>query len=326
MATLPRIVVAVTMALAAVMAAGCAAAGSPATSGASHAASSGTPSGTGQPVPSFVPRDYVTIDPAGAQRLIVRSTATGAVVATVSAPHGMKVIGVYGSDNDQVFAVGTMPVAITPGSMWNWYVLRLRSGASPEVTHLFWGHSDPTGVAVSPDGTKIAMAFTFRTVPPLPQSLAIDSLATGAALRTWTVKSGIIAAANPMANGDLGQEAAGIAMRWTPDGRGLAFALHAGAAPGRYGYGYNPVASIRLLDTSAPGSDLMAGSRQLAAADFGYNPGNGAGARCLAGDGWSVLGNGDGVSCAAEWTLPSEPGSQPGQLPAGRQAGCPAPP
>jgi hypothetical protein len=42
-------------------------------------------------------------------------------------------------------------------------------------------------------------------------------------------------------------------MRWTPDGRGLAFAFHADAAPGKYGYGYNPVASIRVLDTSAPG-------------------------------------------------------------------------
>src|SRR5712691_12902518 len=88
MATSPRIAVAVIVALAAVMAAGCAASGTPATSGASHAASSGAPSVTGQPVPSFVPRDYVTIDPAGAQRLIVRSTATGAVVAAVSAPRG----------------------------------------------------------------------------------------------------------------------------------------------------------------------------------------------------------------------------------------------
>lgn len=323
MATSPRIAVAVIMALAAAMAAGCAASSSPATAGASSAASSGTPSGAGEPIPSFVPRDYVTIDPAGAQRLIVRSTATGAVVATVSAPRGTQVLGVYASDNDQVFAFATIPVMPVPGGVWSWYLLRLRHGASPEVTHLFWGRSDPTGVAVSPDGTKIAMAFTFRTYPPRPQPLTLYSLTTGAELRTWTVTSGIIAAANPMADGDLGQEAAGIAMRWTPDGRGLAFAFHAGAAPGRYGYGYNPIASIRILDTNAPGSDLMAGSRELAAADFAYNPGNGAGTRCLAGSGWSVLANGDGVSCAAEWTLPSQSPSPPGKLPAGHQAGCP---
>jgi hypothetical protein len=273
-----------------------------------------------------VPREYVTIDPAGAQRLIVRSTATGAVVATVSAPHGTQVIGVYGSGNGQVFVFSTMPVAPLPDPMWSWYLLRLRSGAPPEVTRLPLSGADPTAVAVSPDGTKIAMAFTLRTYPPHPQPLTLYSLTTGAELRTWTVTSGIIAAANPMANGDLGQEAAGIAMRWTPDGRGLAFAFHANAAPGRYGYGYNPVASIRLLDTSAPGSDLMAGSRELAAADFGYNPGNGAGTRCLAGSGWSVLANGYGVSCAAEWALPSKSPSQPGHLPAGRQAGCPTPP
>ena len=53
------------------------------------------------------------------------------------------------------------------------------------------------------------MAFTLRTRPrPHPQPLTLYSLTTGAKLRTWTVKSGIIAAANPMANGDLGQEAA----------------------------------------------------------------------------------------------------------------------
>jgi hypothetical protein len=322
MATLPRIASAVIMALAGAMAVGCSVSGSPATSGASKAASSGTPSGTGEPIPSFVPRDYVMIDPAGAQRLIVRSTATGAVVATVSAPHGTQLVGVYGGGSGQVFAFATMPVAPLLDPMWSWYLLRLRSGDSPEVKRLPLSGADPTAVALSPDGSKIAMAFTFRTYPPHPQPLTLYSVATGAALRTWTVKSGIIAAANPMANGDLGQEAADIAMRWTPDGRGLAFAFHADAAPGRYGYGYNPVASIWLLDTSAPGSDLMADSRELAAADFGYNPGNGAGTRCLAGSGWSVLGNGYGVSCAAEWTLPSEPASQPGQLP----AGCPTPP
>jgi hypothetical protein len=131
MAILPRIAVAVIMALAATMVVGCAASGGPSTSGASNAASSGTPSGTGEPIPSFVPRDYVMIDPAGGERLIVRSTATGAVVATVSAPHGTQVVGVYGSDNDQVFAFATMPVAPLLDPTWSWYLLRLRSGTRP---------------------------------------------------------------------------------------------------------------------------------------------------------------------------------------------------
>lgn len=321
MAIHPRIAVAVIMALAAAMMAGCAASSSPVTSGAPNGAGSGAPSGNGEPIPSSVPRDYVTIDPAGGEHLIVRSTASGAVVATVGAPRGTRVVGVYGSDNDQVFAFGTMPVSPTPGGIWNWYVLRLRSGASPEITPLLGVRSDPTGVAVSPDGTRIAMAFTTRTFPPVPQPLTLYSLTTGAELRTWTVKSGIIAAANPMADGDLGQEAAGISMRWTPDGRRLAFAFHADAAPGRYGYGYNPVASIRLLDTGAPGSDLMADSRELAAADFLHNPGNGTGTRCLAGSGWSVLGNGYGVSCAAEWALPGEPRVPAGAAPGGAPGG-----
>ncbi len=175
----------------------------------------------------------------------------------------------------------------------------------------------PTAIALSADGSKIAMAYTYRTYPPNQQPLVLYSVATGGVLRTWTVASGIISAADPMANGDLGQEAGAISMRWTANGRGLAFAFHATVHAAKPGYYYDRAASIRLLDTTAPGSDLVAGSRELASAQPQYNPGNGVGTRCLAGSGWSVASGGQAITCAAEWGSPGI------SLPAGmRPTGC----
>ena len=228
---------AVIMALTAVMAAGCSSSSSsdgpaaPASPGAapsgtpvSHAAAARTAAG-GAPasaggIPAFVPRDYVTIDPASSGRLIVRATLTGAAVATVATPRGTRAVGVYGSGTGQAFAVATMPVVPNPGGGQDWYLLRLRSGVPAPLRHLTSGRAvgpGPTAVALSPDASEIAMAYTYRTYPPHPQPLVIYRTATGAVLRTWTVASGIISAADPMASGDLGQDA-GASLRWTAGG------------------------------------------------------------------------------------------------------------
>jgi hypothetical protein len=314
----------VVVALAAAAAAGCSASNAPqASSSAPTAVTSGSPADGGGQLPSLVPRDYVTIDPANEARLIVRATATGTVVATVGTPRGSTAAAVYGSGNGQVFAVATTPVARNPGGGQVYYLLRLRSGTPAPLQRLSVGHAvgpGPAAVALSPDGSKIAMAFTYRTSPPSPQPLVLYSTATGAVLRTWTVSSGIISAADPMAGGDLGQEAGGLALRWTADGRGLAFAFHADAAPGKQGYGYARAASIRLLEVAAPGGDLIGSSRELLVAlpGYGYNPGNGIGEQCLVSHGWSVPAGGLGFSCAAEFTVPGRQG--PGAV---GSAACP---
>jgi hypothetical protein len=231
---------------------------------------------------------------------------------------------VYGSGGAGVFAVTVQWIVPTAGGGEFWYLLRLRAGVPALLRRLPVGHAagpGPTAVALSPDGSTIAMAFTYRTSPPHPQPLTLYRVATGAVLRTWTVTSGIISAADPMANGDLGREAGNIGMRWTADGRGLAFAFHANTAPGKDGYGYDRMASIRLLDTTAPGGDLIANSHELTSASPQYNPGNGAGTQCLASNGWSLSSDGRAVTCAAEWT---SPGAQPPASP--RAAACASPP
>jgi hypothetical protein len=318
--------------LAALTSVGC---GAPAGSVTSAASSRSTVTGAAPivsavegPIPTFVPRDYVTLDPANAKRLIVRDTVTGVVTATVSAPPHMVFTAVFGTGTGRVFTVDMRQDLPTPAGGDALYLLRLRlgSGSLPgsvvplPLVPLHAGHAvgpGLTAVALSPDGSKLAIAYTYRTYPPNPQPLILYSTATGAVLRTWTVKSGIISAADPMANGGSGQDDSAIAMRWTADGRGLAFAFHANAAPGKQGYGYDPNASIRLLDTTAPGSDLIGNSRLLNGPGPEFIPGNGVGIQCLAGNGWSLSADGQAVTCAARWSGPG--GHFPAYL---RSAGC----
>src|SRR5258708_5126862 len=274
------------------------------------------------PVPTFVPRYYVTMDPVRQDRLIVRATLTGTVVATVDAPPHRVFTAVFGTGSGQIFTIDARQDPATPAGGDELFLLRLRpgSGTPLALAPVHAGHAvgpGLTAVALSPDATKIAIAYTYRTYPPNPQPVILYSVATGAVLHTWTVTSGIISAADPMGNGDLGQDAAGTSMRWTADGRGLAFAFHANAAPGKRGFGYDHAASTRLLATAAPGTDLIANSRVLSGPGPGYNPGNGVGTQCLTGNGWSLSADGLGVTCAAEFILPSR--QAPGPV---RSAGC----
>src|SRR6202020_2089769 len=119
--------------------------------------------------------------------------------------------------------------------------------------------------------------------------------------------SGIISGTDPMVRSGAGP---GTALRWTADGKELAFAFYANAKPGKNGYGYQQSASIRLLNTTASGSNLLADSKELPAPRPTYTPACGVGMQCLAQDGWSISANGEALTCAAQWGTPGE------QLPA----------
>src|SRR3984957_16290239 len=101
-------------------------------------------------------------------------------------------------------------------------------------------------------GTHISMG---PLPPPAQQPLVLYSVKTGAVLGTWTTASGIISGTDPMGSSGAGP---GTALRWTADGKELAFAFYANAKPGKNGYGYQQFASIRLLNPTAPGSSLLA--------------------------------------------------------------------
>lgn len=97
----------------------------------------------------------------------------------------------------------------------------------------------------------------------------------------------------------------GTALRWTADGKELAFAFYANAKPGKNGYGYQQSASIRLLDTTAPGSSLLPDSKVLTGPGPVYTPASGTGMQCLAQDGWSISANGEALTCATQWGTPA---------------------
>jgi hypothetical protein len=171
-------------------------------------------------------------------------------------------------------------------------------------------------VALSPDASKVALAFTYQASPAVPQPLRVYSARTGALLRTWWLTGGMVTSAPQSGSADyVGQPYTGTSVRWLPDSRRLAFAYDS--------------ASIRLLNTTAPGkpatgmtpdgtkaqgSDLLGSSVEMISLGPTYNPGNGASFRCYAAGGWSVAADGRSVTCASELNAPgfSHPaGEQP---------------
>lgn len=274
------------------------------------------------PIPSFVPRRYVTLDSADFKRLSVRDTVTGRVTATVSAPRGMDFTGVFGAGTGRAFLIDTTqdPPATMSGD--NLFLLRLGPGSAPlplVSLHSIGSTYQPVSVraALSPDGTRIAIAYS-GVIPRRP--LTIYSTTSGKVVRAWTMSSGMISSGDLMTSGDLQQNPDGTSMRWSADSRGLAYAFHSGTGTGTAGY--ERYASIRLLDTTKPGSDLLANSRILAGAGPGYNPGNGAGTQCLTSNGWSLSADGQAVTCAAQWIMPST--RPPGSAGIASGGACPA--
>ena len=82
------------------------------------------------------------------------------------------------------------------------------------------------------------------------------------------------------AAGGSSQFTAARVLRWSPDGRQLAFAWNSTA--------------IRVLDASAPDGNLITSSRQLAA--IGTTDNKVSGYSCNASQGWQLLAGGQGSS------------------------------
>jgi hypothetical protein len=203
-------------------------------------------------VSAYVPAYYVAIAAAARQtspdRAVVGDTRTGARLATISPPSHDTFSGVTGAADDRTFVLGVMaplrgglyPVG-KEGSQ-SWYLLHITPGTVPlaRLTRLpipatpadAWVY----GMALSPDGTKLAVALQQFDASSHPDLLRIYSVATGALLRTWS---------GPVPGTGLATEDY-VAMSWTADGRMLAF-----------GYG----AGVRLLYVTRPGRGLLADSR-----------------------------------------------------------------
>jgi hypothetical protein len=223
------------------------------------------PMTAGPPASSYVasgqvPRYYVAIESRGNPNFrpsyaVVRATVTGAALGTIqaSAAHGT-VVAVTAAADDRTFVLDEQPFVATD-TLANqgfeprtFYLVRLgASGLPGRPTRLpitVPGGELLTGFALSPDGSKLAIAVEPDNVSNDPnlQQVRVYTLATGA-VQTWAADGTI----------GIGPDDA-RSLSWTSDGRTLAF-FWAAADAGVH-------TSVRLLDTETGGGSLLADSRQ----------------------------------------------------------------
>jgi hypothetical protein len=236
--------------------------------------------------------------------VVVGETLTGKRLATIKPPAGSTFVGVTGSADDRTFVLDS--AALVPGLMFatqqrTWYVLRLRPGAPvtapTRLTLPLPAAADINGIALSPDGSKLAVLYQVAREGDNgfpysgPFTLGIYSVATGAALRTWTGTDpyhgsygfGSNALPDPNAN-----------LTWTSDGQRLAFAYRGSKGPGASLY-------LRELRLAGPGSDLFADS--TVTAEIGVSTTTGRSKIWC--DSLGITGDGRTAVCGAE--LPKAP-------------------
>ncbi|MGH3408834.1 MAG: hypothetical protein ACRDRJ_41020 [Streptosporangiaceae bacterium] len=219
----------------------------------------GAPAASAARLASAVPRYYVALTvAAGLGRVksrprasaVVRSTATGATIATVRPPRPYDTFTmVTAARDDRTFVLVAERFPAAPAERL--FVLHLHPArrapasraqlAALPVSDLAKG-TQTWDLALSPDGRQLAAAVG----PDFPRELQVVDLATGAQ-HAW--------AGSPQCLGcavtGYGTAGGNGWLSWSTDGRTLAVA---GAG------------SVRLLNTAAPGADLMADSRPVSEA------------------------------------------------------------
>ncbi len=219
-------------------------------------------------------------------RAVVRATASGAVLATLSPPRGYgSFTWVTGAADDRTFvlaAYGRGPVtgsapAPTARNATAFFLLRLDPAAGmarltplpvPAQPDLPGMGSAISGIALSPDGGKLAVALGNQSGP---SELKLFDLRSGS-VRVWHGRRGARIDGYITAD-ELGANP----LSWTADGKILAVDQEVRQA-----------INVRLLDTTAPGGDLWASAR---AATFPNWPGGSvAGSAIITPDGTKIIG------------------------------------
>ena len=217
-----------------------------------------------------IPRYYVSLKDAGTspkgaveRNAFLADTSTGKRLATFKPPSDALFTYAAGSTDGRTFVLeaaagpGFGPSGnvrlVSKGATLLWYVLRVTPGTAQQarlsripIASSYPG-TDTLGLAVSPDGRTFAiLSLTVETPAEAKVSrpptvlLRTYSVATGRLLRGWSAP--VSAWVGPP-NG----------LTWLDDGRTVAF-----VAPTDV-----PQEYIRTLDTTRPGTSLVAGSRQV---------------------------------------------------------------
>jgi len=236
--------------------------------GTSAASSAGPgPVRTGPAISSYVasgavPRYYVSIESVGNPNFnpsyaVVRATATGSAMGTVAAAADRTVVAVTAAANDRTFILDEQPWVSSSSNANQSFeprsFVKLSLGPDGRVLSLAaLSLSVPagqlmTGFALSPDGTKLAIAVqpdNNKRQPDLTE-VKVVTLATGATL-TWTADGTI----------GFGPDDA-RSLSWTDGERTLAFDWAASGAGVHTG--------VWLLNLDTGGGSLLADSREAVA-------------------------------------------------------------
>jgi hypothetical protein len=233
--------------------------------------STAAPTGAGRLPPYYVA--LITQKPdsdiysLGATAAQVRSTLTGAVLAKVAPPKPyVAFTGVTGAAGDRTFVLSAQgpnhpPAKPSPQQYYpaqRFFLLRInpdaQAGARMSLTALPAAYS-PAGTAIhdmalSPDGTELAADVGGEL---FSDQLYVFDLATGTE-RAWSART--CAECFP-SSGGLGYGGVNVdALSLTADGQHVAFVWEN---------------TVRLLDTRAPGSNLLADSKTVAVWTNGQN-------------------------------------------------------
>ncbi|MGH3191911.1 MAG: hypothetical protein ACRDOL_32635, partial [Streptosporangiaceae bacterium] len=226
-------------------------------------AGSTTPMVPGPSISSYVssgkiPPYYVAITSNGNPNThpsyaVVRDTVTGQTLSTIAAPGaGGTVVAVTAASDDRTFVLDEQKLVSQNGNQaWaarSFVLMRLNSAGQPAslqrlAISLPYGQM-LTGLALSADGTKLAIAdnvVTDKKNPNLVQVI-VYTLASGAS-RTWTGTGGI----------GFGSDDA-RSLSWSANGRTLAFSW--------LGLGEGPWQGVWLLNPAKRGGSLLADSRE----------------------------------------------------------------
>ena len=216
--------------------------------GASGAPARGASAGSYTGVPPY----YVAV--ANSSLTVVRATWTGATLARITTR--TPVVGVAGAADGRTFVLDEQRSIMGGSVTWvgqpAFYLLRLTaSGTEESLTRLavpaIPDGTVVSGLALSPDGSKLAVDVDSGSWPQARlMEIMTYTLATGA-FRSWTT-SGVTNADAPSGFTGSGVDGA-QSISWTADST-LAFGVENTSYVG-----------VRLLDTAAGGTDLMADSR-----------------------------------------------------------------
>ncbi len=229
---------------------------------------------------------------------------TGKLVATVKPPDGETFAGLTGAADDRTFVVAAERFPVEPlmatANPVAWYLVRLTPGRAHPVTLTRLpipgepAGSQVSAIALAPGGRELAVMFQRNVWSGKtgPLMIRLYSLATGTAVRTWTVDT----KGFPAGFGWYWGRYSNTALTWLNGGRTLAVTYGTNNSSGGppFTYGFTNV-TIRTVDAGIPSGNLLGVSKILFRVPNGIGrAGSGCDTVQLTGDGKTVLCGEDG--------------------------------